>query len=66
MTICNSVSNIVFNLEKILETEKFDKFLIQDTLKEIKYIHKCAIKMENRLRKYVKAFMNLGFKRIRK
>lgn len=66
MTICNSVSNIIFNLEKMLELEKFDEFLIRDTLKEVKYIHSCAIKMENRLRRYLKAFISLGFQRIRK
>ena len=66
MTICNSVDNILFNLEKMKELGSYDSFLVEDTIKEIKYIHKKVIRMEKRLRRYVKAIENLGFIRIRK
>ena len=66
MTICNSVANLLFNLEKLRNTYGENVFLIEDSIKEVKYIHKQAIKMEDRLRKYLKSFERLGFTRIRK
>lgn len=67
-TLCNNHNQIIHNLQEIkkLTKDKQIREILNNTLEFSRYCKKQGQRMENRLKSYKNAIIELGFQRVRK